>query len=403
MGFDVAVHPARHPLQRARLSAATAFATQGLIFITLTTHLPDLKKRWDISEVELSVLLLAMVLLAGVGSVVAETFAERRDSATLLRSGLALIALMVPFIALAPSFWVFAGSLAVYGVALGVVDATTNMQAVALEHRYGRPILPSFHGAWTVGGIVGSGLTLATAHLALGWAIAPLAVVPVLALFAPLLRRDAGEVTSATTDIPWRPIMLVGVAMVLFYMVDTAATTWGPTYLDTTFATPSQLVALATFPYLIASGAMRLAGDRTVARYGEVRVLRAGGVAASMSLAVVVFAPTWPVAVLGFTLVGASVAVIAPLSFSAAARIAGGDGNEWDAAVRQARGDAVIARFNQFNYVGALLGSVLTGLVGANSLRYGFAVPMVLILGIWPLAKAFVPAPEVAQTGISAQ
>ena len=52
----------------------------------------------------------------------------------------------------------------------------------------------------------------------------------------------------------------------------------------------------------------------------------------------------------------------------------------------------MIARFNQFNYVGALLGAVLTGLVGAGSLRLGFAVPMVLILGMLPLARAFAPA-----------
>ena len=49
----------------------------------------------------------------------------------------------------------------------------------------------------------------------------------------------------------------------------------------------------------------------------------------------------------------------------------------------------MIGRFNQFNYVGALLGAVLTGLVGADSLRVGFAVPMVLVLGIVPLARAF--------------
>ena len=86
----------------------------------------------------------------------------------------------------------------------------------------------------------------------------------------------------------------------------------------------------------------------------------------------IVGSPTWPVAVVGFTVLGAAVAVIAPLSFSAAARIAGAgldDGN------RQARVDAVIARFNQFNYAGALLGAVMTGLVGAGSLRFGFAVP----------------------------
>ena len=100
---------------------------------------------------------------------------------------------------------------------------------------------------------------------------------------------------------------------------------------------------------------------------------------------------TWPIAVLGFTLLGAGVSVIAPLSFSAAARIAGGD---------RARVDAVIARFNQFNYVGGLLGAVLTGLVGAGSLRLGFAVPMVLILGMLPLARAF--APRSGVTGAAA-
>jgi MFS family permease len=118
-------------------------------------------------------------------------------------------------------------------------------------------------------------------------------------------------------------------------------------------------------------------------------VLRVGAVVAAAALAVVVFAPTWPVAVLGFTLLGAGTAVIAPLSFSAAARIAGAD--EPDPALRHARVDAVIARFNQFNYVGALLGAVLTGVVGAGNLRIGFAVPMVLILGILPLARAFAP------------
>jgi MFS family permease len=179
--------------------------------------------------------------------------------------------------------------------------------------------------------------------------------------------------------------------MVLFYMVDTAAFTWGPTYLDHVFDTPSSLVALATFPYLLASGAMRLAGDGVVARHGPVRVLRVGALVACAGLVVVVFAPGWPVAVLGFLVMGAGVAVIAPLSFSAAARIAG-EAGDLDPALRHARVDAVIGRFNQFNYVGALIGAVLTGIVGSGDLRIGFAVPMVLVLGILPLARAFAPA-----------
>jgi MFS family permease len=378
-------------LSRARVAAAGGFATQGLVFISLTTRLPDFSDLWHLSETELSVLLLMMVLLAGVGSVVAETLARRRDSATLLRAGLAVIAVAVPVMALAPALALFVAGMAAYGVALGVVDATTNMQAVALEHRYGRPILPSFHGAWTLGGLIGSAVTLATAHLPLE-TTAALAVVPLVALSRPFLTRVGDPVAAGPrVEVPWRPIIVVGVAMVLFYMVDTAAFTWGPTYLDHVFDTPSSLVALATFPYLLASGAMRLAGDGVVARHGPVRVLRVGALVACAGLVVVVFAPGWPVAVLGFLVMGAGVAVIAPLSFSAAARIAG-EAGDLDPALRHARVDAVIGRFNQFNYVGALIGAVLTGIVGSGDLRIGFAVPMVLVLGILPLARAFAPA-----------
>jgi predicted MFS family arabinose efflux permease len=383
--------PVTEDLRRARLAAAGGYFTQGFVFISLTTRLPDVQDKWGFSDTTLSLLLLMMVLLAGAGSVLAETACKRVDSAVILRSGLLAIAVAVPVFTTAPQEGVFIGSLALYGVALGVVDATTNMQGVALEHRYGRPILPSFHGAWTLGGIVGAAVALALAHLSLS-VMAGLAVVPLAMLFAPYLRR-AQEATlqsaQAAVKVPWRPIMLVGLAMVLFYMVDTAAFTWGPQYLDKVFPTPRALVALAVLPYLLASGTVRLTGDALVARYGAVRVLRVGPVVASAGLALTVFAPAWPVAVIGFCIVGGGVAVVAPLSFSAAARIAGSD--ETDPVLRTARVDAVIARFNQFNYVGSLLGAVMTGLVGAGNLRVGFAVPMVLVLLIIPLARAFDP------------
>ena len=390
-------------LRRPRRAVAAAFATQGMLLLSLTTRLPELQDRWHVGDVALSLLLLGMILLAGAGSVTAEALARRRDSALLLRAGLLVVAVGVALLCVAPVVGLFVTGVAAYGFGLGVVDAATNMQAVALEHRYGRPILPSFHGAWTLGGVLGAALTLATSGVPVP-GVAVLAVVPLAASTAGFLRRDHGVPApesrlvddAGAADVPWRPILLVGIAMVCFYMVDTAVQTWGPLFLDHTFPTPSRYVALAALCYLLASGAVRLAGDGLVARFGPVAVLRAGAVVGAAALAVVVFSPSWPLAVVGFAVLGAGVAVVAPLSFSAAARIAGGDDDGSPTAAgaaqvaRQARVDAVIARFNQFNYVGALLGSVLTGLVGADSLRVGFAVPMVLVLAIVPLAPAFV-------------
>lgn len=388
-------------LEQRRYAAAAAFFAQGLVFISLTTRLPTVQRIWDFDELQMSLLLLMMVLLAGIGSVAAERLSASHDSARLLRIGLGVITLAVPTLVLAPQVGVFFVGLAAYGIGLGMVDATSNMQAVAVEHRYGRPILPSFHGAWTLGGATGAALTLLTAS----WAFeltAALALVPLAVSLAPFLPRAGIIDLGSLAGINWRPILLVGLAMVVFYLVDTAAFTWGPIYLDRVFPTPERLVALATFPYLIASGLVRLWGDRLVHRHGAVTVLRVGTVVAFAALVLIVAAPTWPLAVLGFTLVGAGVAVVAPLSFSAAARIAGDattiEGEAADDVTRQTRVDAVIGRFNQFNYAGALLGAVMTGMVGSGSLRVGFAVPMVLVLVLWPLARAFAGQPAEARS-----
>lgn len=379
-------------LRRSRLAIAAAFGVQGLVFISLTTRLPRIQDRWDLGELALSGVLLMMVLLAGAGSLVAERLAPRLDSAVVLRAGLLVVAVSVAVLVLAPTKVVFVLGLAAYGVGLGLVDATGNMQAVALEHRIGRVILPSCHGAWTLGGVIGAVLTLATTGVP--WsAIALVALLPLAATAAPYLPRDHGEAATATeTDVPWRPIVMVGLALVVFYTVDTAASTWGPVYLDDVFDAPQELVALATLPYLVASGVVRLVGDRLTERVGAVRLLRVGAAIAFVSLAIVVAAPTWPVAVIGFTLLGCGVAVVAPLSFSAAAALAGRDA---DPGTRQARVDAVVARFNQFNYAGALIGAVMTGVVGAGSLRVGFAVPLVLVVALFWLARAFAPADSV--------
>ena len=115
--------------------------------------------------------------------------------------------------------------------------------------------------------------------------MACVAVVPLVAATAPYLAHERAGAPSVDVAVPWRPIMLVGAALVLFYMVDTAAFTWGPTYLDRVVDAPSDLVALATFPYLLTSGLVRLAGDDLVHRFGAVRVLRTGALVASSALA----------------------------------------------------------------------------------------------------------------------
>ncbi|WP_370893829.1 MFS transporter [Janibacter sp. GXQ6167] len=374
-------------LRTARLAAAGSFFLQGLVFISVTQRLPEISRVWRLDELKLSLVMLLVVLLSGAGSVGAEVIAKRSHSALVLRIGCVLTIIGLLIASWAPAFGVFLVGIAIWALAVGAIDAGSNMQAVSVEAHYGRAILPSFHGAWTFGGILATIAAIAMAHVELRYAILPLLLVPLAMAFAPYLRRDTiVDEVADPNQIPWRRIGWLGLAMILFYMVDTASTVWGPKFLETVHATPDRWLPLATLPYLAATLAARIGGDHLVDRYGATRVLRVGGVLAAAGLAVIVFSPSTIAAILGFTIVGCGIAVIAPLSFSAAGAIAGGTD---DPVVRQARVDMVIARFNQFNYLGALLGAVLTGVFGAGNLRLGYAVPMVLILAIIPLAKHF--------------
>ncbi|GGB46170.1 hypothetical protein GCM10011492_41720 [Flexivirga endophytica] len=372
-----------------RAAIAAGYFVQGCAFLSLTTRLPKFEDHWGISQLGLTLLMLMIVLLAGCGSLLSEKVAPRRGSAILLRTGLFGITVALLVSGNAPNIPVLVVGLAVYGVVLGMVDATTNMQAVSLEHQLRRTVLPSFHGAWTAGGITGTLLTLALPHASIAALSTGLAVLPLVVGFARFLPGSGTAPNPEAADgIPWRPILLVGAACVIFYTVDTASTTWGSVYFDHTLAAPEGLVALATLPYLVASLVARIAGDRMTDRLGAPQLLRSGAVIAIVGLVVVVVAPTWPIGVLGFLVLGAGIAVVAPLSYSAAATLARGNGT-LDPDVARARTDAVIARFNQFNYVGALVGSVLTGAIGTGSLRIGYAVPVVLLVALLPLAKVF--------------
>ena len=62
-------------------------------------------------------------------------------------------------------------ALMLLGAANGGLDVSMNAQAVVVERGYGRPIMSSFHAAWSFGGLAGA--ALGDSWLPSGWAPAP--------------------------------------------------------------------------------------------------------------------------------------------------------------------------------------------------------------------------------------
>lgn len=91
-----------------------------------------MQAKFALSSLAVSALLLIVVVMAGAGSVLSELVATRRGSALGLRTGLLLMVVGLATIGSARAVVQLCVGLAIYGLCLGMVDAGTNVQAVAL-------------------------------------------------------------------------------------------------------------------------------------------------------------------------------------------------------------------------------------------------------------------------------
>ncbi|MFD4182076.1 MFS transporter [Rhodococcus sp. NPDC058514] len=382
-------------LRAARVTTAVAFGLQGMFLAALLTQLPQFKERFGFDDTTIVIAVVLVSLVAGVGSVLAEYVATRTSSKTTLRAGLFVIAGAGVGIAVAPSTALFFIGFAVYGIGLGMVDAAANMQAVAIQHRYGRSILSSFHAVWSVGAIVGALFVAICSEVGVSLPVsiflAALAVAAGTLLIGPRLLAVGPESEAATSaaplTIPMRPFLALGAAMALFFAIDFSVGNWSALYLKDLLLSSASTAALGVAAYQTAGLVSRLTGDFWVRRHGEIAVVRVGTAIAALGLVVVVAAQSPAVAIVGFLIVGLGAPVVAPLCFSAAGRLAPPD-----------QTDAVIARLNLFNYAGTLIGGAIVGAVAAVSdLRIGFVLPLVFAVALFLLAPAFRPERVVAE------
>jgi MFS family permease len=390
--------------RRTRIAVAAAFATQGVGFAVLLTHLPAFKDRYDVGDGVVTAVIFGVALLAGVGTAIADRVSRSHGSGTALRLSLATIGVAVLVIGLSPTLLPFVAGFAVYGVGVGGVDASMNMQAVALQHRYGRSILTSFHAAWSAGGIVGALYTSGTEKLELSL---PLVLVVAAGAILGVAASIGGRIAASTSGVgsdgadrsadaaldvlaspgaaPWRPVLMLGLAVVCFYVADSGTSSWSSDFLHEVLDASKSVAPLAFAGYTGASLVSRLVGDHAVRRFGGPAVVRFGGLLGALGLLLVVAAQRPVEAIAGFTILGLGIGVIAPLSFAAAGELSPGNA------------DTVVAQVNVFNYVGFIAGGVVVGLFGsAGALRGGFVVPLVLTLVIVGLAPVFHPARRAA-------
>jgi hypothetical protein len=309
-----------------RRALSVVFAAHGVALGSWVAHIPSVKHELGVSNGALGAILL--VLSAGsiatvpaMGQLVA-----RRGSALGVRIAGAATCALVALPLLMPGPVTLALALLAFGAAVGSLDVAMNTHAAALEEQLGRPAMSSWHAAWSVGGVAGSGWA------ALGTAVgvdpraqvglAAIVMAGGLAFALPAIgpgRAGAGT-AAARLQRPTRAAATLAGLCLLAMVAQGSMADWGGLYLrDTGSSAGLAAAAYAAFSCGILAG--RLLGDRAVAAFSATTVVRGGAALAALVLGAVLAAGAPLLAFGGFVLVGLGLANCVPLFFGAAARV----------------------------------------------------------------------------------
>lgn len=371
--MDAAVTAAGAPPRVNRLAVSVLFACSGAAFASWAGRIPAVQERLGLRPGGLGVALLGLTLGATLAlplsGVLIARFGSRRTT-RVAAAGLCLVLLALPY---AGSLPVLAATLAGFGACNSVLDTAMNAQAVEVEAAYRRPILSSFHGWWSVGGLLGSAVAALVAGgvpVRTHFTVAGAVLLVAAATAGRWLVGGAGPVERTPAFArPTRALAALGAIAFCGLLAEGAAYDWSAVYLrDSAGAGPS-LAATGFAACSLAMAACRFGADRVVARLGAVRFVQLAGVVSTAGLTLAVAVPVAWVAIVGFGLLGGGLAGIVPVVFSAAGRAA------------PDRPGPALAAVATFGYLGLLAGPAGIGGIGELvGVRAGLAAVVLLTL-----------------------
>ncbi|MDR1264927.1 MAG: MFS transporter [Propionibacteriaceae bacterium] len=375
----------------ARVAVVQLFAFNGLVMGAYAGGLATFKDQLRLSSWQMSVLFVfigaAAIAAMQVGGRLSDRLGARRVALAAVvpevvaAGGLALVAAHGSY------GWLLAAGVAL-GLGNGGLDVSMNALGVQIERARGKPVMSSFHGAWSLGNLAGAAAIAAVAR-ATGWsggrtitAVCLGCAVVGLGLWLSARRITPETAVVAQRTASGQKVKLPAVAYVFGLMAigfgvgEGTGMDWSAIQVAAVADVAPAIASLGVVALTAAMVLIRLTGDRIVARLGRRTVVRLGSATALAGYLVAALSQPLPLLLLGWGLVGLGIGVIAPQVYSAAGHAAGG------------RGLAVVVTFG---YATFLIAPAAMGvLVTAWGVQRAMFVPALLLAGL-VLAAGLLP------------
>ena len=353
------------------------FFVNGSLFATWVSRIPDIKAGRQLSPSRLGLALLAIGIGTVAGLPVTSWLIGRWGSHRVLAASALGGCLALPLAGTAPVYPALVAGLALFGANLGAMDVAMNAQAALLERAAGRSVMSSFHGLWSLGGIVASGLGSVFAgrgfgpagHFALaGGLLATLGFLLVRHLVIDV--HDQSGASPPALAWPSAKALAIGTVAAFAAVIEGGIADWSGVYLREDLHAAASLAPIGFAAFSLTMMSTRFAGDRLIERLGRRALLRTGPAVTAMAL-VVALGTRHPAVVVGaLACAGLGMATVFPIAFGEAGALPGIPGH-------------AIAAVATMAYGAQLLGPPVIGFIAdATSLQHalGLLIPACLII-----------------------
>ncbi|HWA20438.1 MAG TPA: MFS transporter [Devosia sp.] len=376
------------PFLDARRLTMLIFFLQPIAFGSWLPRIPEVQHMLGLGPAGLAIALLGLpcgtlLTLPFAGRIVGRIGARRA-----ILTGFPLYSLIVLLPVLAPNPQMLFVALLLCGSSISFLELGLNVEADQVEKSSGRLLMNTCHGFWSLGIMAGSlvGALLGGAALPPGVSVplVSLIVLPIALLIAMRLPGGTPERAPAKSGggIAWPSRALLGICFFVFgvTMTEGAMADWSAIFMRDIMQADTAAAGLAysVFALLVAGG--RFAGDWLKARFTAVPVARFCGALAILGIVLLYFAPSYPLALAAFALVGLGVSIGFPIAVSAAASLTD----------RPAASSVAVLSF--IALVGFLVGPPLIGLIAElGNIRLGLVALLPFLVLSLALTGMLIP------------